>query len=182
LEIVIAPPQRQLVGGVLAVAYVLTILLANYAITHWENAPAFPGGPYTVPVWPGIEATSGVLFAGFAFIFRDLTQEWLGRKAVIVAILVGALLSWVVTSNRDLAVASAVAFLFSELRRLRGLPAVAGAALAAGGVRLQRGRLGDRLDSVLVDRLRQSRLHRRADHREALDHRVPVVVLLALRR
>jgi hypothetical protein len=29
LEIVIAPPQRQLVGGVLAVAYVLTILLAN---------------------------------------------------------------------------------------------------------------------------------------------------------
>jgi queuosine precursor transporter len=34
---------------------------------------------------------------------------------VIVAILVGALLSWAVTSNRDLAVASAVAFLFSEL-------------------------------------------------------------------
>ena len=56
-----------------------------------------------------------MLFAGFAFTFRDLTQEWLGRKAVIVAILVGALLSWVVTSNRDLAVASAVAFLFSEL-------------------------------------------------------------------
>jgi uncharacterized PurR-regulated membrane protein YhhQ (DUF165 family) len=68
-----------------------------------------------VPVWPGIEAPSGVLFAGFAFTFRDLTQEWLGRKAVIVAILVGALLSWVVTSNRDLAVASAVPFLVSEL-------------------------------------------------------------------
>jgi queuosine precursor transporter len=34
---------------------------------------------------------------------------------VIVAILVGALLSWVVTLNRDLAVASAVAFLFGEL-------------------------------------------------------------------
>lgn len=110
-----ATRRRQLVGGVLAVAYVLTILLANYAITHWGNAPAFPGGPYTVPVWPGIEAPSGVLFAGFAFTFRDLTQEWLGRKAVVVAILVGALLSWVVTSNRDLAVASAVAFLFSEL-------------------------------------------------------------------
>ena len=115
LEIVIAPPQRQLVGGVRGVAYVLTILLANYAITRRGNAPAFPGGPYTVPVWPGIEAPSGMLFAGFVFTFRDLTQEWLGRKAVIVAILVGALLSWVVTSNRDLAVASAVAFLFSEL-------------------------------------------------------------------
>jgi queuosine precursor transporter len=34
---------------------------------------------------------------------------------VIVAILVGALLSWAVASNRDLAVASAVAFLFNEL-------------------------------------------------------------------
>jgi queuosine precursor transporter len=34
---------------------------------------------------------------------------------VIVAILVGALLSWVVTLNRDLAVASALAFLFGEL-------------------------------------------------------------------
>jgi uncharacterized PurR-regulated membrane protein YhhQ (DUF165 family) len=97
------------------VAYVGVILLANYAITHWGNPPAFPGGPYTVPVWPGIAAPSGVLFAGLAFTFRDLTQEWLGRKVVLVAIMVGALLSWLVTSNRDLAVASGVAFLFSEL-------------------------------------------------------------------
>jgi queuosine precursor transporter len=66
-----------------------------------------------VPVWPGIAAPSGVLFAGLAFTFRDLTQEWLGRKVVLVAIVVGALLSWLVTSN--LAVASGVAFLFSEL-------------------------------------------------------------------
>ena len=71
-----------------------------------------------MPVWTGIEAPSGVLFAGFAFTFRDLTQEWLGRKAVIVATLVGALLSWVVTSNRVFAVASAVAFLFSEFADL----------------------------------------------------------------
>jgi hypothetical protein len=28
-----------------------------------------------------------------AFTFRDLTQEWLGRKVVLVAIVVGALLS-----------------------------------------------------------------------------------------
>ena len=87
-------------------AYVGVILLANYSITHWGNPPAFPGGPYTVPVWPGIAAPSGVLFAGLAFTFRDLTQEWLGRKVVLVAILVGALLSWLVTSNRDLAVAA----------------------------------------------------------------------------
>jgi queuosine precursor transporter len=110
-----ATRQRQIVGAILAVAYVLTILLANYAITHWGRSPAFPGGPYTVPVWPGIDAPSGVLFAGLAFTLRDLTQEWLGRKVVLAAILVGALLSWAVTSNRDLAVASGVAFLFSEL-------------------------------------------------------------------
>lgn len=110
-----ATRQRQLIGTILAIAYVLTILLANYAITHWGRAPAFPGGPYTVPVWPGIDAPSGVLFAGLAFTLRDLTQEWLGRKVVLVAIVVGALLSWAVTSNRDLAVASGVAFLFSEL-------------------------------------------------------------------
>jgi uncharacterized PurR-regulated membrane protein YhhQ (DUF165 family) len=68
-----------------------------------------------VPVWPGIDAPSRVLFAGLAFTLRDLTQEWLGRKMVLVAIVVGALLSWAITSDRDLAVASGVAFLFSEL-------------------------------------------------------------------
>jgi len=79
-----------------------------------------------VPVWPGIAAPSGVLFAGLAFTFRDLTQEWLGRKVVLVAIVVGALLSWLVTSNRDLAVASGVAFLvYQPLRERRWLLAVA---------------------------------------------------------
>jgi uncharacterized PurR-regulated membrane protein YhhQ (DUF165 family) len=61
-----------------------------------------------------------------AFTFRDLTQEWLGRKVVLVAIVVGALLSWLVTSNRDLAVASGVAFLvYQPLRERRWLLAVA---------------------------------------------------------
>jgi uncharacterized PurR-regulated membrane protein YhhQ (DUF165 family) len=79
-----------------------------------------------VPVWPGIAAPSGVLFAGLAFTFRDLTQECLGRKVVLVAIVVGALLSWLVTSNRDLAVASGVAFLvYQPLRERRWLLAVA---------------------------------------------------------
>jgi hypothetical protein len=57
---------------------------------------------------------------------RDLTQEWLGRKAVIVAILVGALLSWVVTSNRVLAVFSKLAdfTVYQPLRERRWLLAV----------------------------------------------------------
>jgi uncharacterized PurR-regulated membrane protein YhhQ (DUF165 family) len=94
---------------------VLTILLANYAITHWGKAPAFPGGPYTGVRLARASTHPRGAVRRVRFTFRDLAQEWLGRKAVIVAILVGALLSWAVTSNRDLAVASAVAFLFCEL-------------------------------------------------------------------
>jgi queuosine precursor transporter len=109
-----AARQRQIIGTVVGVLYLLTIVLANYAITHWGKAPPAPGAPYSVPVWPGIDAPSGVLFAGLALTFRDLTQEWLGRRAVAIAIVVGALLSYLVTSNRDVAVASGVAFLFSE--------------------------------------------------------------------
>jgi queuosine precursor transporter len=75
----------------------------------------FPAVPTRCRSGRGIDAPSGVLFAGLAFTLRDLTQEWLGRKVVLVAIVVGALLSQAVTSNRDLAVASGVAFLFSEL-------------------------------------------------------------------
>jgi hypothetical protein len=36
------------------------------AIYPW-NLHVAPGAPYTVAVWPGIEAPSGVLFVGLAF-------------------------------------------------------------------------------------------------------------------
>jgi hypothetical protein len=97
-----------------------------------------------------------VLFAGLAFTLRDLTQEWLGRKVVLVAIVLGALLSYWVTSNRDLAVASGVAF----------LP----------------GRVGDRLDPVPPDRLRKSGLHRRQIIGKIWTTIFAVLMLLALRR
>jgi queuosine precursor transporter len=106
--------QRLLIGGLLAVAYVATIIAANWAIQNLGRPPAAPGAPYTIPVWPGLEAPSGVLFAGLAFTFRDLTQEWLGRRAVVIAIGAGAVASWVVGSGR-IAVASGIAFLVSEL-------------------------------------------------------------------
>lgn len=106
--------QRLLIGGLLAVAYVATIIAANWAIQNLGRPPATPGAPHTIPVWPGLEAPSGVLFAGLAFTFRDLTQEWLGRRAVVIAIGVGAIASWVVGSGR-IAVASGIAFLVSEL-------------------------------------------------------------------
>jgi queuosine precursor transporter len=106
--------QRLLIGGLLAVAYVATIIAANWAIQNLGRPPAGPGAPHTIPVWPGLEAPSGVLFAGLAFTFRDLTQEWLGRRAVMIAIVVGAIASWAVGSGK-VALASGIAFLLSEL-------------------------------------------------------------------
>ena len=101
-------------GVALAVAYVGTVIAANWALSHLGNSPEFPGAPHTVPVWFGLTAPSGVLFVGLAFTLRDLTQEALGKWAVLVAILVGAVLSVLVADGR-VALASGVAFLISEL-------------------------------------------------------------------
>lgn len=90
--------------GLAAVAgYIATIFAANWAIERFGF----------VPVGFGFEAPAGVYFAGLAFTLRDLTQALLGKRWVLVAIVAGALLSWVVSPR--FAVASGVAFLVSEL-------------------------------------------------------------------
>lgn len=85
-----------------AVLYIATIFGANWAIATFG----------LVPVGFGLLAPAGVYFAGLAFTLRDLTQERLGARAVVVAILAGAALSAVVSPA--FAVASGVAFLASE--------------------------------------------------------------------
>src|SRR5688500_10142566 len=90
-------------GWLYALAYVATILAANWAIVTF--------GP--VPVGLGLVAPAGVYFAGLAFTLRDLTQEALGTRAVLAAILVGAALSALISG--ELALASGAAFLLSEL-------------------------------------------------------------------
>jgi uncharacterized PurR-regulated membrane protein YhhQ (DUF165 family) len=84
--------------------YVATIFGANWAIATY--------GP--VPVGFGLMAPAGFYFAGLAFTLRDVTQEALGRWWVLVAIALGAAAS-VLVSSPQLALASAVAFLVSEL-------------------------------------------------------------------
>lgn len=86
--------------------YIGTIFAANWALATFG----------LVPVGFGLLAPAGVYFAGLAFTFRDLTHEALGRRAVIGAILAGALLSALVSPT--FAVASGVAFLLSELADL----------------------------------------------------------------
>jgi uncharacterized PurR-regulated membrane protein YhhQ (DUF165 family) len=84
-------------------AYVATIVAANWAIGTFG----------LVPVGFGLWAPAGVYCAGLAFTLRDLTQESLGRRWTVVAILVGAGLSALISPA--FALASGAAFLLSEL-------------------------------------------------------------------
>ncbi len=90
-------------GGLFLLGYIATIFAANWAIASFG----------VVPVGFGFVAPAGVYFAGLAFTFRDLVQEYLGRVATAVAIAVGAALSALVSPQ--FAVASGIAFLLSEL-------------------------------------------------------------------
>lgn len=87
----------------IATLYALTILAANLAITYIG----------LVPVGFGLMAPAGVYFAGLAFSERDWLQEFGGKRWVLGAILVGSLLSALLSG--PLALASGSAFFFSEL-------------------------------------------------------------------
>jgi queuosine precursor transporter len=91
------------IGVIAVVCYIGTVFAANWAIERFG----------IVSVGFGLTAPAGVYFAGLAFTLRDITHDTLGRIWVLVAILVGALLSAFVST--DFAFASAVAFLLSEL-------------------------------------------------------------------
>lgn len=90
-------------GVVALVGYILTIFAANWLIENFG----------VVSVGFGLMAPAGVAAAGLAFTFRDLVQRFLGKPAALAGIAAGAALSYTVSPM--FAVASAVAFLFSEL-------------------------------------------------------------------
>lgn len=89
-------------GVTSAVAFVMTVWAANWAITRYGF----------VSVGFGLSAPAGVFFAGLAFTLRDIVHRSLGRYAVTVAILVGCGFSYLISPS--FAAASAVAFLLSE--------------------------------------------------------------------
>lgn len=95
--------SQRTVGIITLIGYILTIFAANLAISMIG----------IVPVGFGLVAPAGVYFAGLAFSLRDALQETLGRRWVIAAIIVGALVS--AGLSAQLALASGLAFLFSEL-------------------------------------------------------------------
>ena len=93
-------------------AYLLSIPFANWLIDN-VGTVQFPDGPHVIPVGFGYDAPSGVLAIGFALFARDYVQQRLGKRFALVAIAAGVLLS--VFVNRNLALASGLAFAFGEL-------------------------------------------------------------------
>jgi uncharacterized PurR-regulated membrane protein YhhQ (DUF165 family) len=99
-----------------AAGFIATILAANLVTTGYGM----------VPVGFGLTAIAGTYFAGLAFILRDLLHDKAGRRAVVVAIVAGAALSYLLCAPFvpwfadgsvpwwRIATASAIAFLLSE--------------------------------------------------------------------
>jgi uncharacterized PurR-regulated membrane protein YhhQ (DUF165 family) len=100
-------------GFVFLGAYVACIPVANWLIQH-VGTICPPDGPCLIPVAPGLMAPSGVLMAGLALVLRDLVQRRLGVTYGLAAIGAGTVLSAALAPT-PLVVASAVAFLLSEL-------------------------------------------------------------------
>lgn len=120
---------RRMAAGAVLAAYIATIPAANWLVTEYG----------VQPVGFGFLAPAGVYALGLALVLRDLAREAAGRRAVVAAIAVGAVLSWWL-ADPALALASAAAFMVAEsmdfavyepLRR-RGLPVAMLASNAVG--------------------------------------------------
>src|SRR3982750_8639 len=104
---------RRTEGFVYLVAFIACIPIANWMIGN-IGTTCVPNGPCLIPVAPGLLAPSGVLLIGLALVLRDMLQEAAGRRVVLAGVGAGALLS-LTFSPAALALASAAAFLLSEL-------------------------------------------------------------------
>ncbi len=102
-----------MLGYISLLGFVATIPAANWLIGNLGTT-CVPGGPCLIPVGFGLMAPSGVLMIGLALVLRDMVQRQLGLAWAVGGIAVGAGLSWFVAPPA-LALASAAAFLFSEL-------------------------------------------------------------------
>jgi uncharacterized PurR-regulated membrane protein YhhQ (DUF165 family) len=99
------------IGIVAAVLFVATVWFANWLLARYG----------VVPIGFGLHAPAGVFAVGLAFTLRDVVHRTLGRAAVMVCIGAGCLLAYFIEANAQIpgghvsiAVASAIAFLFSE--------------------------------------------------------------------
>lgn len=96
--------------------FAATIPAANWLIGN-AGIVCVPDGPCLIPVGFGLMAPSGVLMIGSALVLRDWLHELAGWRWSLVAVLIGGVLSLLV-SPPALALASAVAFTLAELADL----------------------------------------------------------------
>jgi len=87
--------------------------LANFLISN-VGTTCVPNGPCLIPVFPGVMAPSGVLAIGLALVLRDMVQLRIGLKPTLALVIIGCCISYLI-SYRDLAIASASAFIVSEV-------------------------------------------------------------------
>src|SRR5262245_44687741 len=106
--------RRTQLGLVAAILFIGSVWFANWLLTR-----------YGIIHIAGLAMPAGVLSVGVAFTLRDYVHRFLGRLAVVVCILAGCLLAYLIEANAQIpgglvsiAVASALAFLFSELADL----------------------------------------------------------------
>lgn len=90
-------------GAVLLVIYVGSVVLANWLTTRYGF----------IAIGFGLYATAGTIAVGGVIMTRDLLQDALGRAVILAAIVLGAGLSYVLSSHQ-IAIASGVTFLLAE--------------------------------------------------------------------
>jgi len=100
--------RRRPAEATLAAALFASGVLAANLLTAWYGL---------VPVGFGLAATAGTYAAGLCLLARDWVHDSAGRRAVLAAIAAGGLAS-AVLAGPQLAVASAAAFVVSELADL----------------------------------------------------------------
>lgn len=94
--------NRATLGSGALAGYIAAIAAANISTAHLG----------LVGIGLGYAATAGTFFAGLALMLRNQVQDWLGRRAVLAAILIGAGLS--ALTSPSLALASGAAFALGE--------------------------------------------------------------------
>jgi uncharacterized PurR-regulated membrane protein YhhQ (DUF165 family) len=104
---------RRVLGLAAAAGFVGAIVAANYVTTRYA-ADFVIGDNRPEQMGFGFAATAGTVFAGAAFLLRDTVRDHLGRVGVLAVIVVGALVSYLI-SDASVATASAAAVLISEL-------------------------------------------------------------------
>lgn len=95
--------SRRVLAVAMAVVYVGLVVTANVMTSHLGLLPA----------GFGLMVTAGTFAAGLTIAVRNPLQEVAGRRWVLAAILIGAILSFALGAGR-IAIASGIAFLVAE--------------------------------------------------------------------